>query len=151
MRKSFHHFFVSILISILLLSVNANAYVSGSGFLCVDGSGATNLSTDFQDALTSGVTNTNNEVRLTSGNYPIFNVSNTHFTVSVDHSLEISGGWNENCSTQKKTSPGLTTLQGSRVLKAKCQIVHTQTCSWLLSAGNCTRALSLLPPTGDNA
>jgi hypothetical protein len=114
MRKSFHHFFVSILISILLLSVNANAYVSGSGFLCVDGSGATNLSTDFQDALTSGVTNTNNEVRLTSGNYPIFNVSNTHFTVSVDHSLEISGGWNENCSTQKKTSPGLTTLQGSR-------------------------------------
>jgi hypothetical protein len=98
-----------------LLSVNVSAFVTGSEFLCVDGSGATNLSTDFQTAL-DNVTSTNNEVKLTSVFYPLVDVSDTHFTFSVDHSLEVSGGWNtaDECSNQAESSPGLTLLQGSK-------------------------------------
>lgn len=114
MQRSIYLFLVSF-ICVFLFSSQANAYVTGSEFLCVDGSGgAANLSADFQDALSNGVTNINNEVRLTSGNYPISDVSDTHFTVSVDHSLEISGGWDADCSTQTEFSPDLTTLQGSK-------------------------------------
>ena len=114
MQRSIYLFLVSF-ICVFLFSSQANAYVTGSEFLCVDGSGgAANLSADFQDALSNGVTNINNEVRLTSGNYPISDVSDTHFTVSVDHSLEISGGWDADCSTQTEFSPDLTTLQGNK-------------------------------------
>ena len=114
MYRSHYLFFVSF-ISFILFAGQANAYVTGSGFLCVDGSGGTaNLSADFQNALSNGVTNINDEVRLTSGNYPISDVSDTHFTVSVDHSLEISGGWNADCSTQTESSPDRTTLLGSK-------------------------------------
>jgi hypothetical protein len=114
MPRSTFLFFIN-LICFFLFTNQANAYVTGSEFLCVDGSGgAANLSADFQDALTNGVTSINDEVRLTSGNYPISDVSDTHYTVSVDHSLEISGGWNADCSTQTESSPNLTTLQGSK-------------------------------------
>jgi hypothetical protein len=111
MQRSIYLFFIS-LIFLLLFGVQANAYVTGSGFLCVDGSGAANLSVDFQEALTNGVTSINDEVRIISGTYRISDVSDAHFQVTANHSLEISGGWNADCSTQKTGSPGLTILEG---------------------------------------
>jgi hypothetical protein len=83
----------------LLFGSQANAYH------CVSNS------TDFQTALTE--ISTDNEIRLQAGTYTIAAGSASHFVVNHDDSLEISGGWNEGCSTQTAGSPGLTILAGN--------------------------------------
>jgi|GEM_PF-6180912 len=106
-------FYISaVLISILLFASHISAYESGNGFLCVDGTGAANLADDFQSAL-DAVTSTNDEVRLISGTFSLPNDPTGHFSITVDHSLEISGGWNADCSSRSAGKPDLTKLQGT--------------------------------------
>jgi parallel beta-helix repeat protein len=122
MQRSLYLFFVS-LICLLLFSVHASAYVNlGGGVLCVDGSEAANLSEDFQNALKFITENLDDdaEVRLVltaPGTITLYSIpNNTHFNVITAHSLEISGGWNADCSTQTTGSPQLTILEGGRDL-----------------------------------
>ena len=100
----------TVIISILLFTANAGAFETENGFLCVNGIGA-NLAADFQAAL-DAVTNTNDEVRLIAGTFSVPTGPASHFSLTVEHSLEISGGWNADCSSQSAGSPGLTKLQG---------------------------------------
>ena len=104
--------FSTFIISILLFAANASAFETGNGYLCVDGIGAANLATDFQAAL-DAVTSANDEVRLITGSFSIPADPAGHFNATVDHSLEISGGWNADCSSQSVGRPDLTKLQGA--------------------------------------
>jgi hypothetical protein len=104
-------FFSVVLGSILLFPAHVSAYQTGNGFLCVDGTGAANLATDFKNALLA-VTNLHKEVRLISGTFSIPVDPAGHFFINVGHSLDISGGWNTGCASQSTASPGLTKLQG---------------------------------------
>ena len=70
----------------------------------VDGTPDPNLTLDFQTAL-NGVTSLDNEIRLVSGNYTIAAGAGSHFNVSVDHSLTISGGCDNTCLNQSGGGP----------------------------------------------
>ena len=104
---------IIVISGVLVFSSHVSAYddsISG-GILCVDGSGAANLSADFQNALTAS-TDTDAELRLISDTFSIPASVTGHFTIVTSSSLEISGGWNADCSSQSKDSPALTTLAG---------------------------------------
>jgi len=92
---------------LFLSGSHAKAYTTGTDYLCVDADDAA----DFQAAL-NNATGTYYQVRLSSGNYPISDVSDLHFNITVNHKLDISGGWNTDCTDQTEESPDLTILTG---------------------------------------
>ena len=105
MQRNFYLFFISI-ICLFIFGSQANAFV------CVSNSA------EFIAALTSPPPD--NDIRLIGGTTAtpaVFTIpagSDTHFNVNVDHSLEISGGWNAPCSDDPlPVNPDLTVLAGN--------------------------------------
>ena len=116
MQRSMYIIFFS-LICLLLFVTHASAYDEpngpGSGVFCVnDSTKIGGLAKDLQDALDDTV-DIDGELRLISDTYAIPASVTGHFTITTNSSLEISGGWNNTCSTQTAESPNLTTLTGS--------------------------------------
>jgi hypothetical protein len=116
MQRSMYMFFFS-LICLLLFVTHASAYDEptgpGGGVFCVnDSTKIGGLAKDLQDALDDTV-DIDGELRLISDTYAIPTSVTGHFTITTNSSLEISGGWNNTCSTQTAKSPNLTTLTGS--------------------------------------
>ncbi len=110
MKKAINPLFVAV-ISLFLFSGQAEAYVQGNGFLCVnDGNDAGARGVDLQTAL-DDVSDTLNEIRLIQEIYSIANDPSGHFNITADHSLTISGGWNSDCSS-RTDNKDLTILLG---------------------------------------
>jgi hypothetical protein len=115
------YLFLIYLVCFFLFSALANAYDDlGSGVLCVNDTA--DLSEDFRLALIEverldADDNTFAEVRLKglkglTGGTTYSIPDDTHFNVITAHSLEISGGWDTDCSTQTTGTPDLTILEG---------------------------------------
>ena len=92
-----------------LSAPHVSAYITGSGFLCVDGVGAASLGADLQAALDFVTENPDYEVRLVNGTFSI--PGSSHFNITTAIPQTISGGWTLDCSSQT-ADPQLTILSG---------------------------------------